>query len=336
MYDRDALALAVTAANARANGVAVEIHGGLGSSLDSTGGDAHDAGNRDLVLCNLPAKAGAPVRAGLIRDCASMLAIGGTLALVVVSALTDETADTLSALGGELWQRSAGQHSVLHYTATEAVERPSDRLSSYQRGQATLTLAGRQVPIRSVFGLPDFDTSSHLNQLFASLLARDRGAGSRQRRMWLWNPGQGDLAVWLTGNQHEHASREELAVELASRDALQLHATEANLRASRLPPSASVHAPTPIRSLGVSATLAKPVPNVGLMVVPVAADVAHAEAHQLLPALAGRLAPSGQLLVGGKTGVITALLHRRRSVPGLSLRMQTRRKGQAAALLVRG
>ena len=362
MFDRDALALTVTAANAAANGVAVEVVGGLGSSSEVTTGRHRATRGCDLVLCNLPAKAGAPVRGALIRDCVAMLAPGGTLALVVVRPLHAETEATLASLPGVLWQRRHSGHGIFHYRAdghetADATDRTAeravagaDRFAPYLRNHAPRTLAGAELAVRSVFGLPDFDTCSHLTQLLAALLAsRPAAEWARWSRVWIWNPGQGDLASWLVDRRRAQAPDEALRLTLASRDALQIHATEANLAAHGLSPYASVHAPSPVSALhavtnsaadlaarGDLATRDDLDPHADLIVVPVDSDVARGEGKQLLATLVRALAPGAHLVVAGKSGVVSPLLQRRRSAGGLTLLKQMRRSGQAAAICVGG
>ena len=65
--DRDALALAVTAHNAASNGLACRTAGGVDTAnLDGT----REGGPFQLVVSNLPAKAGEPVLAHMIAEAA--------------------------------------------------------------------------------------------------------------------------------------------------------------------------------------------------------------------------------------------------------------------------
>ena len=342
MFDRDALALAVSVANANANSLAVHLHGALGSrSVVATAAIGPSSGY-DLVLCNLPAKAGAPVRGAIIHDCASMLAPGGLFALVVVAPLHGETEATLAAMRGELWQRREPGHAIFHHRADVGDDRGRDRdaaeqrepFAAYVRADGTRTLAGASVPVRSMFGLPDFDTSSYLTQLLASLLAaRPAAEWANWRRMWLWNPGQGELASWLVDRRRQQAPNTAPQVSVASRDALQIHATETNLRARGDLLKVTVHAPSPSSAAHELASAVEHAEKADLAVVPLEQDVARAEGERLLVTLAGSLAPGGHLVIGGKAGLVGPLLQRR-ATAGLSLVKQMRRKGQAAAVCV--
>ena len=83
LVDREALAVAFSAHNAQRLGYEVDCIGGL-DPLDREGS------GYDLLLWNVPGKAGAPVLAELMADSLDALALGGLLALVVVHPLNED------------------------------------------------------------------------------------------------------------------------------------------------------------------------------------------------------------------------------------------------------
>lgn len=197
-------------------------------------------------------------------------------------------------------------------------------------------LAGNSLVMRSVFGLPNFDTSSYLTQLLASLLAaRPATEWACWRRIWLWNPGQGDLATWLLDRRREQTSGAGPQITVASRDALQIHATERNVVARGGGLYASIHAPSPASAVEAFVTAAGVAGGVDLLVVPVEQDIVRTEGEVLFSSLSQALAPTGHLVVGGKSALVRQVLQRRQAAGGLTLLKQMRRKGQAAAICLR-
>ena len=236
--DRDALALAVTAHNAAANGVACRTRGGVDiTNLDGT----REPGPFQLVVSNLPAKAGEPVLAHLVSTAAQVTDPGGRLAVVVVSNLAEQTRRQLAAVAELIHEREGNRHTVFHArprAAGAAAGLPATGVAHaglpapYRRHHGEMTLAGARFPLQTSYGLPDFDRPSHLSELAAATMQRRLLAAraSFPAMTLVWNPGQGHLPVWLarcTSAAQNGARQTRFA--LASRDALQLLTTCANL-----------------------------------------------------------------------------------------------------------
>ena len=93
LVDRDALAVAFSAWNAERLGLddgSVRCAVGLGVDLAPLAGC-------DLILWNVPGKAGEPVLAALTADVAGALAVDGLAALVVVNPLAPVIREALAA-----------------------------------------------------------------------------------------------------------------------------------------------------------------------------------------------------------------------------------------------
>ena len=361
--DRDALALAVTAHNAAANGIACTTRGGV----DTTGLDgARERPGYQLVVANLPAKAGAPVLARLLAAAAEAALPGGRIAVVVVAPLAEAVRREFGAAAELIHEQRGSGHCVLHGrprprppAAAPAPEpaptpdpapggAPETALAAYHRHQGAVTVAGLSYPLATVYGLPDFDTPSHLIQLTATLLQRravlpaapperdsfPRGTEPHRYRAgapaeWpvlAWNPGQGHLAVWLARARAAAQRGPDgggLRFTLASRDALQLLAARANLARNGVPGSAV----TLRHEVGLPSGAA---PSYDLALLHPDQDLS-AEARRELPArLAPLLRPDGQVVLYGAAPAIAPLLARRRP---LTLVRESRRRALRAALL---
>lgn len=359
--DRDALALAVTAHNAAANGIACTTRGGV----DTTGLDgAREHPGYQLVVANLPAKAGAPVLARLLAAAAEAALPGGRIAVVVVAPLAEAVRREFGAAAELIHEQRGSGHCVLHgrprppatAPATEPAPTPEPApggtpgaaLTAYHRHQGAVTVAGLSFPLTTVYGLPDFDTPSHLIQLTATLLQRravlpaapperdsfPRGTephrlpagASAEWRVLAWNPGQGHLAVWLArawAAAQRGPDEGGLRFTLVSRDALQLLAARANLSRNGVPESAVTlrHEVGLPRATAAAYDLALLHPDQDLS----------AGARRELPArLAPLLRPDGQVVLYGAAPAIAPLLARRRP---LTLVRESRRRALRAALL---
>ena len=109
--DRDALAVALTAANAGLNRIdRVRSRGSLVL-------DGRVEGPYDLAVCNLPAKAGHPVLEALVGRLAALVRPGGVVAVVVVAPLADLVAAAITEgrRARRSWSRAPRDHVVFHY-----------------------------------------------------------------------------------------------------------------------------------------------------------------------------------------------------------------------------
>ena len=325
--DRDALALAVTAHNAAANGIECATRGGL----DTTDFDgAREPAGYQLVVANLPAKAGAPVLARLLAGAAEAAVPGGRVAVVVVANLAEAVRRAFSAVAELIHEQRGRGHTVFHGRPRRPfAPAPAAALAAYRRHRGEVTVAGLSYPLATVYGLPDFDTPSHLTQLTAALLQRSSALPPAAPAAWsilAWNPGQGHLPVWLARVRRAAEGApppSELRFTLVSRDALQLLAARANLTGNGVAESALTlrHEVGLQHGAAAAHDLALLRPD----------DDLSAAARRALPArLAPLLRPAGQVVLYGGAPAIAPLLARRRP---LTLVRESRRRALRAALL---
>jgi len=216
--DRDALAVAFTQMNARRNKIG-EITAVTGLAFQ------HLTGPFDLIISNLPGKAGEPALRHML---AQMAEWGKMTAVVIVNPLAEWLADTLRQQGCEIVYTEQGRgHTVTHFRGgvrpLQANEAETDPLKPYTRGQFPFKLGKHTLTLRTVYNLPEFDTLGHYTALALSMLNNETVGGS----VLVWNPGQGHMPVYLLRQAGARLSH----LTLAGRDGLSLENGRANLLA---------------------------------------------------------------------------------------------------------
>ena len=107
--DRDALALAFTEKNCRENGFQITTASSLGCSA------VFDR-SFDLVMSNIPAKAGLPVIATMLADFSRLAGPKGTAAVVIVKTLSDFMETTIRDAHGEIvFMHTTNEYTIVHY-----------------------------------------------------------------------------------------------------------------------------------------------------------------------------------------------------------------------------
>lgn len=230
LIDRDALAVAFAALNAHELRFPdVEVHGGLDF------GNAHAPDGYDLILWNVPGKAGEPVLRGLIDDIPRALRPGGLLALVVVIPLANALMDALSvhsALTLIAHERHTA-HTVLHArrTADGANARPlpdTFERGLFDRPVEQLEWNGVPYTLRPVIGLPEYDGPNFVSAIQMEMI--DAFAVDRPIvRLVLDGVGQGHGSIRAA---HRLAPE---SIRLVDRDLLALLTTARNLAANGVP-----------------------------------------------------------------------------------------------------
>ncbi len=230
LVDRDALAVQYTRQNAALNGIAdVHVYGSLGY-------DAVPERDFDLIISNIPGKAGEKVIASLLYDACHFLQPEGWVAIVVVAALETAVAPILSVPGIEIiFQETRSGHAIFHYRFTEAyraVQPPyTNRFAAglYHRDAVTITVGPLAFPMQTARGLPEFDGLSYHSRLLIEGLLTLRGTVAKD--VLVFNPGQGHIPVALW----QMAQPE--TVILVDRDLLSLQYTRYNLIQNGCPAS---------------------------------------------------------------------------------------------------
>jgi 16S rRNA G1207 methylase RsmC len=222
LVDRDALAVEYSRENAARNRLDdVEVYGSLGYA------DVRGSGF-DLIVSNIPAKAGPPVIEQLLLGGAGLLAPGGLVAVVVIAPLGAGVAEVLEGAPEVevVFRRATASYAVFHYRFRAPPATP-DELGVYERGRLTVTHAGVSVRLRTAWGLPEFDSLGVPTRLVADALLRP--GGRPPRTALVLHPGQGHLPCLLW------AGRRPAELRLVDRDLLALRFSQANLVANGCP-----------------------------------------------------------------------------------------------------
>lgn len=212
--DRDALAVAFSAHNARQLGdIDADFETGVSLSVPD--------GGYDLVLWNVPGKAGRPVIAGLLDATLDAIAPGGLLAVVVVHPLADLFAERGPRDDTAIERVEPGtEHTVIHLRreSGEVIARDPFAEGLFDRPEMCFGAAGLGWSLRPVIGLPEYDELGHVTRLAAELM-RDVMADEPLERWLVVDPGAGHLAVAASRLWPDSRGI------VAGRDALALRAT---------------------------------------------------------------------------------------------------------------
>lgn len=229
MVARDALAIEYSRQNAGLNGLAgVDIYGSLGY-------DDVQRTDFDLVIANIPGKAGESVIAYLLREAGYYLAPGGLAAIVVVAPLEATVAKILDVTPGVeiVLKRTRSGHAVFHYRFAGEPGSPRPNQSALERGiyhrkNVKMRLENLEYPMQTACGLAEFDSLSYGSEMLVKAFTNIKG--SDIHRSVLFNPGQGHVAVALW-----KLIRPE-SIALIDRDLLALRYSNLNLVLNECPP----------------------------------------------------------------------------------------------------
>jgi len=217
--DRDALARDFTRRNAERNGIAL-IGAERALFLEGLGGTG---AGFDLIVSNVPAKAGAPVLADLVARASGALAEGGKAVWVIVNPLASEFRRWIGEAGAPLLgTREGAGHTVFATGKVPSMPPAADPLAVYRRTSIRGAMEGRGYPFEGAWGLPEFDAPSWDTEL-AAWAAERASAGRLVRAACLVEPGVGHLAAFLQGflapATLAFVTRDALAAAFAARNA---------------------------------------------------------------------------------------------------------------------
>jgi 16S rRNA (guanine1207-N2)-methyltransferase len=337
LVDRDALAVEFTRANAQRNEISnVKVYGSLGYD------DVADT-DFDLLLSNIPGKAGRPAIDSLLLDARHILQPQGVAAVVVVPPLAAPIAEILDRPDVELLLREEGaEHVVFHYRflgrqnlqgldpdATRESHHQTSQVFGgstfergvYDRGQMEVSYRGLQFNISTVRGLPEFDKLSHQTELLFSALQKIQRAGKPLDHALVFNPGQGHVPVAL----YKQLAPQKMT--LVDRDLLSLRASARNLLANgRAPQQLSLTHQSGLPS-GVL-----PHPD---LILGVLRDSEGPTAHfALLQQAAALLVPQGELLVAASSTTITRLEKTIKKQKLLTIKQRKRNRAKRLLILI--
>jgi len=180
----------------------------------------------DLVISNIPAKAGQTVLEAWINHSFVHLSDKGICAVVIVDPLSDFLRETIEKSGSEIvFSEKTSQYTVFHYKKpSETDSFTSDTcgipLESYIRHSGEFTIKIKTYNLETVYNISDFDNPGMLWPLNYDILKKMTPG----KNILYWNPGQGHLPVLMLGN-----IKKEKHIHLAGRDRLQLETTARNL-----------------------------------------------------------------------------------------------------------
>ncbi len=213
LIDRDGLAVEYAQMNADLNGLA-----GV-AAYPSLGYDDVTERDFDLVVSNVPAKAGPRAIESLLLDANHFLARGGMVAVVVIDRIAPDARAILIAAGVDVILEGTNRgYTWFHYRFPGAPPAPYESAFArgvYDRGR----LRHGTIEITTVFGLPEFDTPGFAAQLAIRLLGSVRG------HPVVLNPGQG-LIPAAVGRPVTLDDRDLLAVRNSARNAAVAAAAE--------------------------------------------------------------------------------------------------------------
>jgi 16S rRNA (guanine1207-N2)-methyltransferase len=229
LFDRDALAVEYSRQNAELNGLdGVTIYGSLGY-------DDVPKNDFDLIVANIPGKAGESVIAYLLREARYCLAPGGVVAVVVVAPLEAMVAKILADTPGAeiVFKRRRSGHAVFHYRFSGENTPPKPDPTAlargiYHRQKVTIRDENLAYSVQTAYGLPEFDSLSYGTEMLMKTLFSLRGRNFH--RAVVFNPGQGHIPVALWQLIHPRT------ITLIDRDLLALRYSRLNLVLNDCPP----------------------------------------------------------------------------------------------------
>ena len=204
----------------------------------------------DLILSNIPAKAGKPVLEDFIPRSLGLLSPSGHVLIVVVKPLADFFRERITQFRPLLREEEGTEHQVFVYGADPEAESsgaslqeipvPSEEISpegdffknhpQYIRTRGTYELEGSAYSIEALYGAPDYDQCGLGVSAAAKLFGKLSPAfpASDPRPMLIWEPAQGHFPAWLAAREPGPGNR---ALVLAGRNILALTAARHNAEA---------------------------------------------------------------------------------------------------------
>lgn len=215
MRDRDALACDYTRWNGEMNGIKPDV---VEQELFMAGLEENSL---DLLVTNIPAKAGDEVIEDFFLRAPNYLTEKGLVALVIVHPLREEAERLMEEHSIEvLYREHTKMHSVYHFRRSDSRGK-DEGLVPYIRHRADFELEGREYQADTVYNISDFDLVGWRHRLAAQLLKPQAKSGT-----WcFWNPGQGHIPLWFHSKCRPGADR----IILSGRDLLQGRITAHNL-----------------------------------------------------------------------------------------------------------
>ncbi len=229
LVDRDALAVEYTRQNAKLNKLSnAVVYGSLGY-------DSVSDRDFDLIVSNIPGKAGDRAIQYMLGEAYYYLKPDGFVAVVVVNPLAEMVEEYLNTINAVILLKEEGsEHVVFHYHfpqgqhVKQTTQQTSLERGIYDRDKVSVSVGKRKVQITTAKGLPEYDTPSFDTQLLMKAISKlnvTRGSDAL-----VLNPGQGHVPLAVLRRQAPGK------LVLASRDLLSLAYAERNLVSNGFPP----------------------------------------------------------------------------------------------------
>ena len=248
--DRDELARSLTAHNAGKN----RIPSGVLQAYTEPLLAGHENSRWDLILCNIPAKAGLPVLEDFVRCSAAALTPDGRVVMVAVHTLADFFRQRIASAGAQFFmEEKSAEYSVFVYGGKlprAALEENAPIKTGkdffkcypfYKRTIAECTLEKIPLRIETVYGAPGFDTPGGDAEATVKLISRigieklNLFSGMANTALLIHEPGQGFFPCWLleflTRNNPEQPLPK---LVLSGRNILGLEAARHNIMAAEV------------------------------------------------------------------------------------------------------
>jgi 16S rRNA G1207 methylase RsmC len=307
--DRDALAVTFTAQNAVLNELdGVVVQGGL--AFSGIGEQKFD-----LIVSNLPGKAGQPVLQDMLYQMPAYLSKTGVVAVVIVKPLAELVAETLAEIESEILLREeASGYEVFHFRGgddlAQRLRGAGKGLEPYIRNEQVFKVGTQKIAMKTAWNLPEFDSLAHDTALAVNALKKKPVSG----RVLFWNPRQGHLPMLLREQADE--------IVLAGQDALSLQIAALNLREAGVGNVSSQHM---AHFLAVSGEF-------DWLVIFPDNDPGVAWENVLLPHGRSLLVDGGQMLLVAKSAYTHRLVQKRK---GLHSKFDRKRNGYRAMILAK-
>jgi len=269
----------------------------------------------DLVLWNVPGKAGRPVIVGLLDAVLDQLAVGGVVAAVVVHPLAELFTDGMTRDDMVVTNVTRGaDHTVVHIRRErgQPVARDPFEEGVFDRPATDFEVEGLAWRLTPVIGLPEYDSLDHSTALAARAMLSIRDDTAVARWMVV-EPGAGHLA--LAASQLWPAA----TGRVYGRDALAIRTT---VRA--------IDGAVPLRAGSIWALEERiDRDTVDLLVARLPEQAQQEELGGMLASFSEVLAPSGTAVLHGRSTEVARIDRLIRKQPGWTSRRPAKLRGFA-------
>ncbi|OGO05121.1 MAG: hypothetical protein A2Y73_08040, partial [Chloroflexi bacterium RBG_13_56_8] len=290
----------------------------------SLGYDDVIARDFDLIVSNIPGKAGASVISSLLQNARYFLRPGGLVAVVVVAPLEALVVETLNAADADIvFHEARPQHVIFHYRFSGGPGQDRPERNAFDRDvylQENLAISFRDVEfsLQTAWGLPEAESIGPQSRLLMTgLLALE---ATHPERVVLFNAGQGymPVAAWTLLAPDE--------IVLVDRDLLSLRYSHRNL----------VHNECPGQNITLLHQAGILPPNgelADLVIGTLREDDTQPIALLTLKQAAQQLAPNGTILLAVSSTAATRLTKQIQSEKSLQIKDRKRSKGSSLLIL---